>query len=351
MIANEFADARGVLVWHEAAGDFCAGPRGHDGLVAVALIAAGQPVDLERRARTALFHRRVAVFAEQHRNAQQLFQLCIRHREPAALLALLFGERFHILIKTGNLDEAVIVEDLAQQVAQGHRRIFHRAAENAGVQVARRAVQLDFKCNDAAQRIGERGMFRAGHAGVRDDDGVAFQFGTIFFQKDGKVFAADFLLTFNHKSQVAGQGSSGFEIGLDGLQVGEVLALVVGAAARVNGTSLNARLERRRIPQVERLGRLHVVVAVYHEVRRAAPATITVRRLGNDDGMAGGRADFRFESDGAAMGDEPFGAGAKIFFVLRLRGDACEAEVIAQFGHEARLVLFQVIKNDLHGHS
>jgi hypothetical protein len=67
--------------------------------------------------------------------------------------------------------------------------------------------------------------------------------------------------------------------------------------------------------------------------------------------MAGGRADFRVKSDGVAMGDKPFGAGAKIIFMLRLGGDAGEAEVIAQFGHEARLVLFQVIKDDLHGHS
>jgi hypothetical protein len=72
-------------------------------------------------------------------------------------------------------------------------------------------------------------------------------------------------------------------------------------------------------------------------------------RLGDDDGMTGGRTNFCLESDFAAMGDEPFGAGAQIFFVLRLRGDAGEAEVIAQLGHEAGLVVFQVIKNDLHG--
>ena len=46
---------------------------------------------------------------------------------------------------------------------------------------------------------------------------------------------------------------------------------------------------------------------------------------------------------------EPFGAGAQIFFVLRLRGDAGEPEQFAQLGDEAGLVLFQVIKDNLHG--
>jgi hypothetical protein len=46
---------------------------------------------------------------------------------------------------------------------------------------------------------------------------------------------------------------------------------------------------------------------------------------------------------------EPAGAGAQILFVLRLRGDAGEAEVIAQLGHETGLVAFQVIEHGLHG--
>jgi hypothetical protein len=65
--------------------------------------------------------------------------------------------------------------------------------------------------------------------------------------------------------------------------------------------------------------------------------------------MSGSRADFRVESDFAAMVHEPLGTGAQIFFVLRLCGDAGEAEVIAEFRDKAGLVLFQVIKDNLHG--
>ena len=118
---------------------------------------------------------------------------------------------------------------LAEQLAQGHRRIVHRAAENAGVQIARRAVQRDFKRDDAAQRIGERRMIGVGHAGVGNDDGVAVQFAAVRLEKFREVRAADFLLAFDDERQIAGQGSAGFQIGFDGLEMREVLAFVVGA--------------------------------------------------------------------------------------------------------------------------
>jgi len=103
-------------------------------------------------------------------------------------------------------------------------------------------------------------------------------------------------------------------------------------------------------------------VAVNHEVRLPAYASAVatlwrdklLRRgkswgLGDDNGMAGSGAQARVEADSPAMVHEPAGAGAQILFVLRLRGDAGEAEVIAQFRHEAGLVAFQVIEHDLHG--
>jgi hypothetical protein len=65
--------------------------------------------------------------------------------------------------------------------------------------------------------------------------------------------------------------------------------------------------------------------------------------------MAGGRANPCLKADLAAMVRQPPGAGAQIFFVLRLRRDAGEAQKFAQLGDEAGLVAFEVIENDLHG--
>jgi hypothetical protein len=60
-------------------------------------------------------------------------------------------------------------------------------------------------------------------------------------------------------------------------------------------------------------------------------------------------AQFCLQPDPVAMAHEPFGAGEQVFFMIRLRGDAGETEQFAQLGDEAGLVLFQVIKDDLHG--
>jgi hypothetical protein len=64
--------------------------------------------------------------------------------------------------------------------------------------------------------------------------------------------------------------------------------------------------------------------------------------------MAGGGTKARVEADGFAVAHEPLGAGLHILGVLRLRGDAGEADVIAEFVNEALLVALQVIQGQLH---
>ncbi len=220
------------------------------------------------------------------------------------------------------------------------------------MQVARRPAHRDFKRDDAAQRVGERGMIGIRHPGVRNDDGIAGEFTAMGFKEFREVRAADFLLAFDDEGQITGQGSSRFEIGFNGFEVREVLAFVVGRAAGEKRSARDARLERRRFPQFKRLRRLNIVVPVNHEVRFPAFATLWRGKswgLGDDDGMAGGRTNRRFKADLTAMVCEPSGAGAQIIFVLRLRRDAGKAEEFAQFGDEAGLVAFEVIQNQLHG--
>ena len=60
-----------------------------------------------------------------------------------------------------------------------------------------------------------------------------------------------------------------FQVRFDRLEVHEDLALVVGRPARVDLAVADRGLERRRLPQVERIDRLHVVVAVEEDRRRA----------------------------------------------------------------------------------
>ncbi len=211
------------------------------------------------------------------------------------------------------------------------------------MQIARRPAHRDFERDDAAQRVGKRGIFQAGHAGVRNDDGVAKQFAAVCFEKVREARAADLLLAFDDERQIARQLRAGFQIRLDCLQMREVLTLVISRAARENFTSNDARLKRRRRPQIKRLRRLHVVMAVNHVMRPAVGRTSSRaarRRFGQNNWMAFRRTYFRVQSDLPAMSHQPLRAGAHVFLVLRLRRDAGQPEIVAQLGHKTGLVLF-----------
>ena len=141
----------GSLIRHKAAGDFGARPGGHDGFAALALITAGQAVDFKRRPRAALFHGREAALAEQFFHADQFLKFGGRDRQALELFAFISRKRRNVVVETGNGDAAVFIAQSGEQLAQGHRRVVQRAAENAGMQIARRAVHRDFKGDDAAQ--------------------------------------------------------------------------------------------------------------------------------------------------------------------------------------------------------
>ena len=109
-------------------------------------------------------------------------------------------------------------------------------------------------------------MFQVRDAGVGNHDGVTTEFIAVFPQKRRETLAANFLLTFDDKGQVAGQRRVRFQVRLDGFEVGEVLAFVIAGAAGEERAAFDARLERRRFPKLERFGRLNVVMAVNQKV-------------------------------------------------------------------------------------
>ena len=102
-----------------------------------------------------------------------------------------------------------------------------------------------FKGRNSPQTVSQCRLVSSGHSRIRNDHAVAFQFRTIGFQERTQGFAADFLLTFDDKGNVAGQFRSGLELSLDGFEMSQILAFVVASASRKQRASDNARLERR----------------------------------------------------------------------------------------------------------
>ena len=130
------------------------------------------------------------------------------------------------------------------------------------------------------------------HVGVADQADVGAQLGGVGLEEGRQVDAARFLLALEQDGDRDRQRAGHRLPGPAGLDEGHDLALVVrGAAAR--GSTLRAvrpgldeRLERVVVPQLERVDRLDVVVAV--EQRRRARG-----RRGRGRPPSGGRASAR----------------------------------------------------------
>ena len=152
----------------------------------------------------------------------------------------------------------------------------------------------------------------------------------------GEILAADFLLALGEDDDVDRQLAARREMRLERLHVEEELAFVVDRAARKDLSVADRRLERRAVPEIERLGGLHVVVAV-DENRLARPRRARATRRRRSDGPSSdgpwpSRPTLRSESR------DPLGGARRVGVVLGARADARNAEEVEELVARARLV-------------
>ena len=87
-----------------------------------------------------------------------------------------------------------------------------------------------------------------------------------------------------------------------GFHEGHQLAFVVGGAARDDALPVrrvhNTRNEGIAVPKLDRIGRLHVIVAVEEDMRDVARTRLGVA---DDSRVPGGRANRRFESEACQL--------------------------------------------------
>ncbi len=134
--------------------------------------------------------------------------------------------------------------------------------------------------------------------------------------------------------------------GLDRLDVGEVLPLVVARAAGVQVAAANLRIERRGIPQLQRVRRLHIVVAVDEKMR---PAAVTLARGGQrDDRVAVSLVHPSLQPDRFTVVGQPAGAGGHVFFVHTLCRDTRKTQVLDQLVDKPLLVGLEVVGDLFH---
>ena len=117
------------------------------------------------------------------------------------------------------------------------------------------------------------------HAAVEDDRAVGAAL--VLVDEAQHVRAADLLLALEHDAHVHRQLARARELAGD-VQERQEVALVVARAARVQPAVAHHGLERVGRPELARIGRLHVVVAVDQHGRRvgAARAQLADARAG-----------------------------------------------------------------------
>src|SRR4029077_13104986 len=116
---------------------------------------------------------------------------------------------------------------------------------------------------------GERRLIDAPHCTVRRHDDVRREKLLVLLYEGVEMAAADLLLPLEHELHVDGQAAGRREKRLSNRDRNEHGPLVVGHASGVEAAIAHGWRPRRTVPLLERIGWLHIVVAVHKECRLA----------------------------------------------------------------------------------
>ncbi len=170
------------------------------------------------------------------------------------------------------------------------------------------------------------GVCAVPHIGVAHQGDIGGERLLVGGDEAGRVDRAGFLLALQQEGDVDGQRAGDREISPAGLDEGHDLALVVGGAAPDEallavGALDQRRLEGRRGPQVQRIDRLHVVMAVeHHPLLRAEVAAR------GDDGVARRLVELRLEAQRSEVVGQPLAGAPALGGVSPVGGDGGDAQ-------------------------
>ena len=211
--------------------------------------------------------------------------------------ALGLGRRAHVVVEAVDEDAAAAVDQRVEGVDDPPRRV-RKVRGAARVRVARHRshVQLDVEDALAAeeQLRPARGVDRAAFF----QRAVAVGERRVELEQAGQVRAAALLLSFYQEAHAERELAVDRAIRLERLDAQEQVTFVVVHAAREDRAVTHGRLVRRRAPEIQRDGGLHVVVldaderafalaGLAHDERgRALDPELARRRAGGDQTLA-----------------------------------------------------------------
>ncbi len=269
-----------ILIRHQTAGHLRKGLARDDRFPSRALIPAPDSIELERRTEAHRLQRIQTVRRIKRGHVQHRAIALDRFGIALQLVPLPVEDRHHVVVETGHIHAAVGVVQTRTQLHQRLQGIVDRAPVDARMQVALGSAQFDFQFHQSAQGGGDHDLLRVRAAGVRYQHEVGpTEPLAIYVEKLLHARAADLLLPLDHIGQVQRQLRMRLQHPGQRRHVHDRRPLVVGRTAPVEASLAHLRLEGRTRPQVEGVGRLHVVMPVDHHMR---PVRIAVP-LGQQD--------------------------------------------------------------------
>ena len=222
------------------------------------------------------------------------------------------------------------------------------------MQVAAGCLDDDFLADQPAQRRADRRRLPVEHVGVADQREVGFQFVPVGVEEGFQRRRAAFLLALEQDAHPAGQLSVFGLPGATGLDEEHQLPLVVRGAPA--GDDLAARLDlldlwRKGVgfPEVDRVDRLHVIVAVEQHMRAVWRWPGMMR---HDHRVSGRRAHAGVEADRLQVVDQPFRGLPAFGGIGGVGGNGLDAQQREQALQALVEIVVDTVENrGKHGHS
>ncbi len=219
---------------------------------------AGEPVHVQRRARERA-HVELVGGAGRDRDGAVLGELLAARRKLRPGFALLGGRRSTARPQRLGKQPVRAGLDGAQRGHQRMRRIQCCRSEHPGVHVRRPRPHTEMEIQHPANGDRERRQPSPNHRAVEDESRI--RRAVVLLDPLHDRVAADLLLAVERETHVhrelAGCGELRGRLDED-----QQVDLVVGDAARVKTSVARSELEGRRLPELERVGRLYVEVRV-----------------------------------------------------------------------------------------
>ena len=225
--------------------------------------SAGHSMHIHRGPRPGPFqHAEHRLTGQLRRPHLMLPVLLLVERQLPPGLKLRLGRLLDPVIEPRNRNMSILALQLRNHLRQRHKRIRRRSPIHPRVQIRRRAPRLKLRIDHPAQPNAQRRQIRRKHLRIRNQRSIGLQLVSMLAHERGNPLASNLFLALDNHPHIHRQLPIGLHHRLQRLHMHPHLSLVVHRTARINIPVALLGLKRRRLPLLQRLRRLHIVVPI-----------------------------------------------------------------------------------------